>query len=248
MVVATQFREASTHVSKPPYEPFEGPRKGFALSPQTSINKTESGTIRDGRSQRSPGRLTCCETHLSFAVYRLNPGPSGEDAENVSANLAMSDHLSRASWIDRYRGSKHLMSLATGLSSSGACTRRTAEKRSTMEHRNVHSSLSAIEFLTKQLNYSGRKCGPLVPTGNPRACGRPAQCHGRIHRTNLTKPTALKVSSALITRTSPMCLCRPVIRRRRNPWHWLPVVALSKAPVADQKLRFSEFRTRKRCS
>jgi hypothetical protein len=31
----------------------------------------------------------------------LNPGPSGEDAEIVSANLAMSDHLSRARRDDR---------------------------------------------------------------------------------------------------------------------------------------------------
>jgi hypothetical protein len=112
-VEATQFRDPIHANSKSLYTSrLRACRNGLALSSQTPINKTESGTIRDGRSHRSRCRLTCCETHLSSAAYRLNPGPSGEDAENVSANLAMSDHLSRASWIDRYRGSKHLMSLA----------------------------------------------------------------------------------------------------------------------------------------
>jgi len=39
----------------------------------------------------------------------VNPGPSGEDAA-ASANLAMSDQLSRAhgAWIGRHQGAKHL--------------------------------------------------------------------------------------------------------------------------------------------
>jgi hypothetical protein len=245
MVEATQFREASTHVSKPPYEPFEGIR-------------TFSANVYQQNRVRHYPRREVAEKSRSLDLLRdtfklrslpIESGPLWRGRRKcVGQPRDVGSPFPRQ--LDRPISGLKTFDVPgkAGLSSSGACTRRTAEKRSTMERRNVHSSLSAIEFLTKRLNYSGRKCGPLVPAGNPRACGRPAQCHGRIHRTNLTKPPALKVSSALITRTSPMCLCRPVIRRRRNPWHWLPVVALSKAPVADQKLRFSEFRTRKRCS
>ena len=110
-VEATQLRDSI----RAGYESFCMDRlracgNNWALPPQSlSINSVGYDPRREV-AQKSLS-LDLLRDASKLCRLPIESGPLWR-GRRMSANLAMSDHLSRASWIDRYRGSKHPMSLA----------------------------------------------------------------------------------------------------------------------------------------